>query len=177
MLKMMPDIRLTNARLLFVAVVSAMLMASPAVAASSDSAQGSVQGSTQGQPANPEQVETELGDALKSVDEFAEEKTDAAIMEARQALKVADRFIERQQDRVSDAWSSMATATRDEARGAMQAIREKRSMAAEWLGGMKEASAESWTDVKQGFARAYEDLAAAVVENEEKAEPGNQSGS
>jgi hypothetical protein len=60
-------------------------------------------------------------------------------------------------------WDQMDQAARKKARAAQAALHRERDEAAEWYGGLKHASAESWEEVKSGFVKSYEKLKASVA--------------
>ena len=143
-----------------IATLSIFLAMGTAVAASSESENGP----------SAQEVRDDLAEALESMKGYAVAKRDLAYDKGAQALEVADRFIERQQDRLSENWNAMTAEARKEAKDAMAAVRKQRNETGEWLGRMKEGSAEAWDEIKDGFVDAYAALSEAVSEGEKKAE-------
>src|SRR5437899_2256442 len=56
------------------------------------------------------------------------------------------------------ALRKIAWKARKKARATLNALRRERNEAAEWYGGLKHSSAESWEQVKAGFVKSYEAL-------------------
>ncbi len=52
----------------------------------------------------------------------------------------------------------MDQAARRKARATLNALRRERNEVAEWYGGLKHGSAESWEQVKAGFLKSYQAL-------------------
>ncbi len=123
-----------------------------------------------GEAADPVKVEKDLSEAVTAVKNYASNQSQEAYDAAVEALETADRYIERQQDRLSASWDTMTQEARATARDALHEIRKKRNAAGEWLGSMKTASADAWGDVKNSFTEAYDDLSAALTESEKAAE-------
>lgn len=151
---------LSRLRRLLAASTLAALFFAPSAMAASDSNAGQ----------NAQEVQGELQEAVKSVKNYAVEQRDETYEAATNALDTVDTFIERQQDRLSEAWSSMSESARAEYKDAMLEIRRKRSAAAEWLGSMKTSSVEQWEDMKSGFEKAFDDLSHAISDAESNAE-------
>lgn len=120
--------------------------------------------------ADAQHVKKELAEAYDAIEAYAANQREQAYDSAAEALKTADRYIERQQDRISENWSEMSAPARQHARQTMQAIRERRNKAAEWLGSLRTGSTEAWDEIKEGFADAYADLADALVDAEKGSE-------
>ena len=97
----------------------------------------------------------ETGQAIKN---YTVAQRDEAIRNAKAALDDADRRINRMERKLDSEWERMDQATRKRARATLDALRRERNEAAEWYGGLKHSSAESWEQVKTGFVKSYEVL-------------------
>src|SRR5215467_12459980 len=102
-------------------------------------------------------------DAAKAVGQYTIQQRDEALKSAKAALDDVDarlRAIDRKLDR---EWDQMDEAARKKARAAQNALRRERDEAAEWYGGLKHSSAESWEEVRAGFVKSYEKLKASFA--------------
>ena len=89
------------------------------------------------------EIQKEFSELMTEIKVYGADKKDAAVEEAYDALHTADRFIDRQEDRLDAKWDSMTDATRTKARKAMRLLRKQRNAAAEWFGSMKTSSVEA----------------------------------
>jgi len=102
-------------------------------------------------------------DTARAVGRYTVQQRDEALRSAKAALDDVDarmRGFDRKLDR---EWDQMDQAARQKARAAQDALRRERDEAAEWYGGLKHSSAESWEEVKAGFVRSYEKLKASFA--------------
>ena len=97
----------------------------------------------------------ETGQAIKN---YTVAQRDEAIKKAKAALDDLDVRIGRLERKLDNEWDKMDQAARKKARATLNALRRQRNEAAEWYGGLKHSSAESWEQVKAGFVKSYEVL-------------------
>lgn len=97
----------------------------------------------------------ETGRAIK---DYTVAQRDEAVKSAKAALDDADARIRRMERKLDNGWDKMDQAARKKARATLNALRRERNEAAEWYGGLKHGSAESWEQVKAGFVKSYEVL-------------------
>jgi hypothetical protein len=97
----------------------------------------------------------ETGQAIKN---YTVAQRDEAIKNAKAALDDADRRIDRMERKLDSEWERMDQGARKRGRATLDALRRERNEAAEWYGGLKHSSAESWDQVKAGFVKSYEAL-------------------
>jgi len=97
----------------------------------------------------------ETGRAIK---DYTIAQRDEAIKSAKAALDDADAGIRRLERKLDNDWDKMDQAARKKARATLNALRRERNEVAEWYGGLKHSSAESWEQVKAGFVKSYEVL-------------------
>jgi ubiquinone biosynthesis protein UbiJ len=102
----------------------------------------------------------ETGQAIKN---YTVAQRDEAIKKAKAALDDLDARIGRLERRLDNEWDRMDQAARKKARATQKALRRERNEAAEWYGGLKHSSAESWEQVKAGFVKSYEVLKASFA--------------
>ncbi len=97
----------------------------------------------------------ETGQAIKN---YTLAQRDEAIKQAKAALDDLDTRISRMERKLDNEWDRMDQAARKKARATQKALRRERNEVAEWYGGLKHSSAESWEQVKAGFVKSYEVL-------------------
>lgn len=110
------------------------------------------------------EIQKEFSELITEIKNYGADKRDAAVENAYEALESADRFIERQEDRLDAKWDGMTDAARTKARKAMRMLHKQRNTTAEWFGSMKSSSADAWDDIKTGFESAYKELKDALVD-------------
>jgi len=97
----------------------------------------------------------ETGRAIKG---YTVAQRDEAVTRAKAALDDVDARIRRMERKLDGEWDKMDGAARKKSRAALNALRRERGELAEWYGGLKHSSAESWEQVKAGFVKSYEVL-------------------
>ncbi len=103
-------------------------------------------------------VARKAGETGRTIKDYTVAQRDEAIKNAKAALDDLDRRIGRMERKVDSEWERMDQAARKKARATLIALRRERNEAAEWYGGLKHSSAESWEQVKAGFVKSYEVL-------------------
>src|SRR6266446_4437618 len=97
----------------------------------------------------------ETGRAIK---DYTVAQRDEALKQAKAALDDLDTRIRRMERKLDNEWDKMDQSARNKSRAALNALRRERGELAEWYGGLKHGSAESWEQVKAGFVKSYEVL-------------------
>ena len=97
----------------------------------------------------------ETGQAIKN---YTVAQRDEAVKKAKAALDDLDRRVGRMETKLDGEWDRMDQAARRKARATLNALRRERNEVAEWYGGLKHGSAESWEQVKAGFLKSYQAL-------------------
>jgi hypothetical protein len=108
--------------------------------------------------ATAKDVARKTGETGRAIKDYTVAQRDEAIKNAKAALDDADRRIDRMEKKLDSEWERMDQAARKNARATLDALRRERNEAAEWYGGLKHSSAESWERVKSGFVKSYEVL-------------------
>ena len=108
-------------------------------------------------------VSKKADDAARAVGKYTIQQRDEAIKSARSALDDVDARMRALDRKVDREWDQMDQAARKKARAAQAALRKERDEVAEWYGGLKHSSAESWDDVKSGFVSSYQKLKASFA--------------
>lgn len=97
----------------------------------------------------------ETGQAIKN---YTVAQRDEAVKKAKAALDDLDGRVGRMERKLDGEWDRMDQAARRKARATLNALRRERNEVAEWYGGLKHGSAESWEQVKAGFLKSYQAL-------------------
>jgi hypothetical protein len=103
-------------------------------------------------------VTKRAGEAGRAIKDYTVTQRDDAIKQAKAALDDADARIRRMERKLDNEWDKMDQAARKRSRAALNALHRERDDLAEWYGGLKHSSAESWEQVKSGFVKSYEAL-------------------
>src|SRR6266581_7937322 len=135
-----------------VSALARALGAPPAVSPSSFAAETSAGKTT------AKDVSRKAGDTGRAIKDYTVEQRDEAMRRAKAGLDDLDARIRRMERKLDSEWDHMDQAARKKARATLSALRRERNEAAEWYGGLKHSSAESWEQVKAGFVKSYEAL-------------------
>jgi len=103
-------------------------------------------------------ISKKAGETGRAIKDYTVAQRDEAIKSAKAALDDADAGIRRLERKLDNDWDKMDEAARKKARATLDALRRQRNEIAEWYGGLKHSSAESWEQVKAGFVKSYEVL-------------------
>jgi len=111
-----------------------------------------------GSKATAKDIAREADETGRAIKGYTIAQRDEAVKKAKAALDDLDRRIGRIERKLDSEWDKMDQAARKKSRAALNALRRERNEVAEWYGGLKHSSAESWEQVKAGFVRSYEVL-------------------
>ena len=103
-------------------------------------------------------VARKAGETGRAIKDYTVAQRDEAIKNAKAALDDLDSRIGRLERKLDSEWERMDQAARKKSRATLNALRRERNEAAEWYGGLKHSSAESWEQVKAGFVKSYDVL-------------------
>jgi hypothetical protein len=103
-------------------------------------------------------VSKKAGETGRALKDYTVAQRDEALKQAKAALDDADARIRRMERKLDNEWDKMDQTTRKKSRAALNALRRERGELAEWYGGLKHSSAESWEQVKAGFVKSYDAL-------------------
>jgi len=112
----------------------------------------------EGSKATAKDITRKADETGKAIKDYTVAQRDEAIKNAKAALDDVDRRINRMERKLDSEWERMDQGARKRARATLGALRRERNDAAEWYGGLKHSSAESWEQVKAGFVKSYEVL-------------------
>lgn len=113
---------------------------------------------TSGSKTTAKDVSRKVDEAGQAIKNYTVAQRDEAIKKAKAALDDLDVRIGRLERKLDNEWDRMDQAARKKVRATLNALRRERNEAAEWYGGLKHSSAESWEQVKAGFVKSYEVL-------------------
>ena len=111
-----------------------------------------------GNKSTAKDIAKKADETSRAIKNYTVAQRDEAIKNAKAALDDADRRINRMERKLDGEWERMDQAARKRARATLDALRRERNEAAEWYGGLKHSSTESWEQVKTGFVKSYEVL-------------------
>ena len=118
----------------------------------------SLAGEAAGDKTTAKDVSKKAGETGRAIKDYTVAQRDEAINNAKAALDDVDARIRRLERKLDNEWDKLDQATRKKARATLAALRRERNEVAEWYGGLKHSSAESWEQVKAGFVKSYEAL-------------------
>lgn len=169
---------MSHLRVILPALTACLFAAGPLHA---DTGSGSDQENGQEQAMEPEKsMEKQWNETMDALGKFSAEQRDQALQSGRESLDVMDQRIERMQAWTSKHWESLSEEAREKKTQTLNAMREQRQNVAEWYGGMKHSSAETWDSVKEGFIQSYDKLQGYyrnAMESFGSDEEGSDSGS
>jgi hypothetical protein len=103
-------------------------------------------------------VSTKAMGTGRAIKDYTVAQRDEAVKQAKAALDDLDRRIGRLERKLENDWERMDQAARKKARATLNELRRERNETAEWYGGLKHSSTESWEQVKTGFVKSYDVL-------------------
>jgi len=110
------------------------------------------------------QVGSEMRQSYDEIAALSREQRDEVVNSARQELHDLDANIDQLQNDLDQQWDTMSETTRRESRQALADLRRQRNEVAQWLGGLRYSSKETWDEVKQGFSDSLGKLKSAFGE-------------
>ena len=103
----------------------------------------------------PDEVRTEISEAMEAVADYSAQERDAALTEAREALDRLDAEIERREQALRENWADMSDAARENARERLNDLREARNELGERYGALQAGTRDAWEELRAGFADAW----------------------
>ena len=97
------------------------------------------------------QISSEIQESCQKITTLTREQRDDAVVAAQRELVALDQSIDRLQSDLEQRWQTMSEGARHESHMALSALRKQRNDTAQWLGGLRYSSKETWDEVKQGF--------------------------
>lgn len=133
-------------------------IAAPAALAAIFAVAMPVQAQTAEDKASVERITQEADDLMSALKAYGAAQRDEALKKTQAALDSLDKRIDALESRVDSQWSKMDDAARKQARESLRALQRERREVAQWMGSMRDGSAEAWDRIKAGFVGAYDAL-------------------
>ncbi|HEY9200380.1 MAG TPA: hypothetical protein VIQ81_02185 [Gammaproteobacteria bacterium] len=105
-----------------------------------------------------EQVQKKMGEAAAAIKNYSVEQRDEAGRQVEDTLHELDADIKDMQQRLYEQADHMDKASRQQARDALEAIRQQRNDLSEWYGRMQHSTGNAWMEIKSGFVKSFEEL-------------------
>lgn len=103
----------------------------------------------------PQEVRSEVSQAMEAVAEYSAQERDAALATAREALNRLDAEIERREQALRENWSDMSESARETARERLRDLRQARNDLGERYGALRAGTREAWGELRAGFSDAW----------------------
>ena len=108
----------------------------------------------------PEEVKTDISEAMEAIGEYSVQEKDKALAAAREGLQNLDAEIDRREAALRNNWESLEDGARDSYAEAVSDLRAARNRLGERVGALEAGSEDAWGDLTEGFTRAYADFKA-----------------
>lgn len=105
--------------------------------------------------ASIEEIQQQTRELLQALKSYGADQRDEALQKIRSAQNSLDRRIESLEREIANTWDQMDQAAREKALASLQALRQQRTLVAEYYGSLKTSSTAAWGRIKQGFSSAY----------------------
>jgi DNA repair exonuclease SbcCD ATPase subunit len=103
-------------------------------------------------------VQKEARVFLDTIASYSQAEKDDMKSQIRHQLKKIEKRTTKMEDRIEAKWDKMDSKTRKDIRLKLKQLRERRVKLQEKYEDLRDAGADSWGVLKQGFADAYMDL-------------------
>lgn len=121
--------------------------------------------------ADPKQ---EMKEAAEAIAEYSVEQKDAATSKAREMMNDLDNRIDSIEKRMAENWDGLKQSTREQYRETLKTLRKKRNILSEYYGSLKHSSKDAWQEVRDGFAKSYNQLVLSWQQAETEMQQGNE---
>jgi hypothetical protein len=121
--------------------------------------------------ADPKQ---EMKEAAEAIAEYSVEQKDAATAKAKEMMSDLDKRIESVEKRLAENWDDLKQSTREQYGDTLKTLRKKRNTLSEYYGGLKHSSKDAWQEVRDGFAKSYNQLVLSWQQAETEMQQGNE---
>lgn len=118
--------------------------------------------------ASIEEVQDETAEMIEHLKDYSVEQRDKAVEEINDGLAYLDARIDALEVRIEKGWDDMSESAQKNTRKSLKALKQQRAEVSDWFGRLKTSSDETWEDVKEGVADAYEELAEVWSDAEEE---------
>ena len=121
------------------------------------------------------EVKQETAQAFKAIENYSAAQKDEAVKKSQAALADIDDRIDKMENSFAAHWRSMSDASRKKEQEVLRELKRERIKVAEWYGGMKNSSAETWEDTKKAFLKSTDALSEAFNKAEKQLTPKQKS--
>ena len=121
------------------------------------------------------EVKQETSQTCKSIENYTADQKDEAVKITQTALADIDSRIDKLENSFAAHWRSMSDASRKKEQEVLRELKRERIKVAEWYGGMKNSSAETWEDTKKAFLKSTDALSEAFNKAEKQLTPKQKS--
>ena len=104
-------------------------------------------------------VKEEVKQAGAAIGEYSAEQKDAAIDKAKEMMDELDDRMHVLEGRFKEKQGNLKQSSKESYQRSMQELKRQREELSAWYEKMKDNSGDSWQEIKQGFADAYDSLA------------------
>ncbi len=101
------------------------------------------------------EVSEQANEFYEALKEYSMDQKDKAVKEAKQTLSYLDSRIEKIEDKSIQKWEELNQEGKEQLQRNLKNLRKQRTEVAEWYGGMKQSTDESWDYLKSGFMKSY----------------------
>jgi ribosomal protein S20 len=103
----------------------------------------------------PEEVRTEISQAIEAIAAYSEQERDEALAEAREVLDRLDAEIAEREQALRENWADMSAAAQETAQARLQELRDARNRLGERFGALEAGASAAWDELKDGFTSAW----------------------
>ncbi|OOV88366.1 hypothetical protein BTA35_0202295 [Oceanospirillum linum] len=119
-------------------------------------------------------IRQETADVVETLQAYTEDQQQEAVQTARQVMQRADERINQLEAQIDNRWDQLSKPARKETQAALRELRQERNQLSEWYGSMKESSKGAWSEMRNGFNKAYQSMSDAWQDAQEEYDRGQQ---
>lgn len=119
-----------------------------------------------GRAVNAADPKKEMKEAAEAIAEYSVEQKDEAVEKAGKMMETLDKRIEVVEERVAENWDGFKQSTKEQYRKTFKVLQKKRNELSEYYGSLKHSSRGAWHEVRDGFAKSYNQLVLSWQEAE-----------
>ena len=134
----------------------------------------SMAGNKQDTDVTAHDIKQETADVVETLQAYTQDQQQEAVQTAKQVMQRADERINRLEARIENRWDQLSKPARQETQAALRELRQERNQLSEWYGSMKESSKGAWSEMRNGFNKAYQSMSDAWQDAQEEYGRGQQ---
>lgn len=131
------------------------------------------QGDNGGKNSTGEELKQDVEELMESIREYSAEKQQKAAERLREDLDEMEKRLSELERRFEKEKSEMSREARDRIESSLEALREKRKDAAEWLEEFKTSSRKAWDNIREGLSEAFRDFSKSLEKTDQELETRN----